>query len=230
MQQVNEHTHTNTQIWHSPCSDHVAELHQRKEVPPPDRTPERAEWRQGRTPVFLSPTFLQAEPQLKLTVWHRCGATELQNPHSCSDSLTTRIGLQYDSKRVDRQRHSSCREAHAAQCRCSTGANTHLEGQERVDRQRSKKGQNPQVRTKKLEGERKRKGNYLRRRKELQHRRETAYKSWSRKFEHRGLMERHRVSSGEENKIKIVDAKNRNFFFSSYLSFMKIFLHTSKHD
>lgn len=34
----------------------------------------------------------------------------------------------------------SYREAHAAQCRCSIGTDTHLKEEERVDRQRSKKG------------------------------------------------------------------------------------------
>lgn len=114
----------------------------------------------------------------------------------------------------------SFREAHATWCR-STGAHTHLRGQERVDRKKSKKEQNPQVRTKKLEGEKKRKGNYHRRRKELQHRRETASKRWSWRFECEGLR------SVTERKIesKAIKTRNSNDFChhtSIILSLMKI--------
>lgn len=115
----------------------------------------------------------------------------------------------------------SFREAHATRCRYSMGAHTHLRGQERVDRQKSKKEQNPQVRTKKLEGEKKRKGNYHRRRKELQHRRETTSKRWSRRFECGGLR------SVTERKIESKAIKTRNskdfcHHTSIILSFMKI--------
>lgn len=67
------------------------------------------------------------------------------------------------------------------------------------------------MRTKKLEGKKERKGNYHRRRKELQHRRETlAYGNWSRRFEHEGLTDRQKVSSREESEI--IKTRNQKDF------------------